>query len=121
MIVLLAGIENIAEEIHEAATLDGVSEWQRLRFITLPLIRPVLVSISVLQLIFSLKVFDQVWVMTRGGPGASTEVLGTFLFEEAFFKTRYGYASAVAVVMFLIIFTVTYAYQRIIRIENAML
>jgi ABC-type sugar transport system permease subunit len=119
MIVLLAGVENISEEIHEAATLDGVSEWNRLRFITLPLIKPVLISISVLQVIFSLKVFDLVWVMTRGGPGQSTDVLGTFLFDEAFFKRQYGYASAVAVALFVIIFTITYIYQRIVRAENA--
>jgi ABC-type sugar transport system permease subunit len=121
MIVLLAGIENISEEIHEAATLDGVTEWQRLIYVTLPLIRPVLISISVLQVIFSLKVFDLVWVMTRGGPGQSTDVLGTFLFDEAFFKRKYGYASAVAVAMFVIIFTITYIYQRIVRVENAKL
>jgi ABC-type sugar transport system permease subunit len=121
MIVLLAAVENISEEIHEAATLDGVTEWQRLSHITLPLIRPVLISISVLQVIFSLKVFDLVWVMTRGGPGQSTDVLGTFLFDEAFFKRKYGYASAVAVAMFVIIFTITYIYQRIVRVENAKL
>jgi ABC-type sugar transport system permease subunit len=121
MIVLLAGIENISEEVQEAATLDGVSEWQRLIFVTFPLIRPVLISISVLQIIFSLKVFDLVWVMTRGGPGQSTDVLGTFLFDEAFFKRKYGYASAVAVAMFVIIFTITYIYQRIVRVENAKL
>jgi ABC-type sugar transport system permease subunit len=121
MIVLLAAIENISEEIHEAATLDGVSEWQRLRFMTLPLIKPVLISISVLQIIFSLKIFDLVWVMTRGGPGQSTDVLGTFLFDEAFFKRKYGYASAVAVAMFIIIFAITYIYQRIVRVENAKL
>jgi ABC-type sugar transport system permease subunit len=121
MIVLLAAVENISEEIHEAATLDGVTEWQRLSHITLPLIRPVLISISVLQVIFSLKVFDLVWVMTRGGPGQSTDMLGTFLFDEAFFKRKYGYASAVAVAMFVIIFTITYIYQRIVRVENAKL
>jgi raffinose/stachyose/melibiose transport system permease protein len=121
MIVLLAAIENIADDIQEAAALDGVNEWQRLRYITIPLIRPVLVSISVLQVIFSLKIFDIVWVMTRGGPGRSTDVLGTFLFNEAFFKRKYGYASAVAVVMFIIIFTVTYIYQRMVRIENTKL
>lgn len=121
MIVLLAAAENISEEVQEAATLDGVSEWQRITHITIPLIRPVLISISVLQVIFSLKVFDLVWVMTRGGPGQSTDVLGTFLFDEAFFKRKYGYASAVAVAMFVIIFTITYIYQRIVRVENAKL
>jgi ABC-type sugar transport system permease subunit len=112
MIVLLAAIEQIPGEVQEAATLDGASEAQRIRHITLPLIRPVLIGITVLQVIFSLKVFDLVWVMTRGGPGQSTDVLGTFLFNEAFFKRQYGYASAVAVAMFVIIFTVTYVYQR---------
>jgi N-acetylglucosamine transport system permease protein len=56
--------------------------------------------------------------MTRGGPGQGTEVLGTFLFNEAFVKHRFGYASAVAVAMFVIIFTVTYVYQRMVRVES---
>ncbi len=118
MIVLLAAIEQIPDEVHEAVTLDGASEAQRLRHITLPLIRPVLIGISVLQVIFSLKVFDLVWVMTRGGPGQSTDVLGTFLFNEAFFRGKFGYASAVAVAMFVIIFAVTYVYQRMARVED---
>ena len=104
MIVLLAAMEGIPQDVHEAATLDGANEAQRLRRITLPLIRPVLLGLCVLQTIFALKVFDLVWVMTRGGPGQSTDVLGTFLFDEAFFKRKYGYASAVAVAMFVIIF-----------------
>ncbi len=119
MIVLLAAIENISQEIHEAATLDGVNEWQRLRFLIVPLIRPVLFSISMLQLIFSLKVFDLVWIMTKGGPGESSTVLGTYLYKEAFELHEYGYASAVAVVMFVVIFIVTYAYQRMIKIESS--
>ena len=98
---------------------DGASERERLWHITLPLIRPVLGGIAVLQAIFALKVFDLVWVMTRGGPGESTDVLGTFLFDEAFFKRRYGYASAVAVAMFVIIFAITYLYQRWARVEDA--
>ena len=117
MIVLLAAIENISQEIHEAATLDGVNEWQRLRFLIVPLIRPVLISISMLQLIFSLKVFDLVWIMTKGGPGESSTVLGTYLYKEAFELHEYGYASAVAVVMFIVIFAITYAYQRVVKIE----
>ncbi len=117
MVVLLAGIEGIPIELHEAATLDGVSEWQRLRHLTVPLIRPVLISISVVQAIFSLKVFDVVWVMTKGGPGESTQVLGTYLYRKAFEQQDYGYASAVAIVMFAVIFTVTYSYHRLTRVE----
>jgi len=117
MVVLLAAIEGIPNELHEAATLDGVNEWQRLRRLTLPLIRPVLISISVVQVIFSLKVFDVVWVMTKGGPGESTQVLGTYLYRKAFELQDYGYASAVAIVMFCVIFTVTYTYHRLTRVE----
>ena len=117
MIILLAAIENIPEDLHEAASLDGINEMQRIWHLVLPLIRPVLISISVLQFIFSLKVFDLVWVMTLGGPAKSTSVLGTFLYKEAFRKQEYGYASAVAVVMFVVIFSITYAYQRLMRVE----
>ena len=117
MIILLAAIENIPDDLHEAASLDGITEVKRLWYLVLPLIRPVLISISVLQFIFSLKVFDLVWVMTLGGPAESTSVLGTFLYKEAFRKQEYGYASAVAVVMFAVIFTITYVYQRLMRVE----
>ena len=117
MIILLAAIENIPDDLHEAASLDGITEGKRIRYLVLPLIRPVLISISVLQFIFSLKVFDIVWVMTLGGPAESTSVLGTFLYKEAFRKQEYGYASAVAVVMFIVIFSITYVYQRLMRVE----
>ena len=117
MIVLLAAIEAIPEDLHHAATLDGASEWQRLRYLTVPMIRPVLVSISVIQVIFSLKVFDLVWVMTKGGPGESSAVLGTYLYRRAFEQQDYGYASAVAVSMFAIIFTVTYLYYRLMKVD----
>ena len=118
MIVILAAIEGIPQDLHDAATIDGVNDWQRGRYLTLPLIRPVVASISMLQLILSLKVFDIVWVMTKGDPGNSTAVLGTFLFRKGFETQQYGYASAVAVVMFLIVFTLTYLYQRFIKFET---
>lgn len=117
MIVLLAAIEGIPEELHQAATLDGVTEGQRMRFLIIPMIWPVLVSISVVQIIFSLKVFDIVWVMTKGGPAESSSVLGTYLYRRAFEQQEYGYASAVAVAMFAVIFTVTYLYYRLSKVD----
>jgi ABC-type sugar transport system permease subunit len=81
------------------------------------MIMPVLVSISVIQIIFSLKVFDLVWVMTKGGPAESSAVLGTYLYRRAFEQQEYGYASAVAVSMFAIIFTITYAYYRMTKAD----
>ena len=117
MIVLLAAIEGIPEELHQAATLDGASELDRMRYLISPMIWPVLVSISVVQVIFSLKVFDIVWVMTKGGPAESSSVLGTYLYRRAFEQQEYGYASAVAVAMFAIIFTVTYLYYRLSKVD----
>jgi ABC-type sugar transport system permease subunit len=112
MIVLLTAIEGISEELHEAFTLDGANAWQRIWYLILPLIKPVLISITVLQLILSLKVFDLVWIMTRGGPAGSTSILGTHLYDAAFEQQKFGSASAVAVVMFALIFTVTYLFYR---------
>ena len=117
MIVLLAAIEGIPDELHQAATLDGVTEGQRMRYLIIPMIWPVLVSISVVQIIFSLKVFDIVWVMTKGGPAESSAVLGTYLYRRAFEQQEYGYASAVAVAMFAVIFTVTYLYYRLSKVD----
>ena len=117
MIVLLAAIEGIPEELHQAVTLDGATEWDRMRYLIIPMIWPVLVSISVIQVIFSLKVFDIVWVMTKGGPAESSAVLGTYLYRRAFEQQEYGYASAVAVAMFAVIFTVTYLYNRLTKVD----
>lgn len=117
MIVLLAAIEGIPEDLHEAAELDGANEFERMRDIVIPMIWPVLVSISVIQVIFSLKVFDVVWVMTKGGPAESSSVLGTYLYRRAFEQQEYGYASAVAVAMFAVIFTVTYLYYRLTKVD----
>jgi ABC-type sugar transport system permease subunit len=118
MIVILAAIEGIPQDLHDAATIDGVNEWQRIRYLILPLTQPVVVSISMLQVISSLKVFDLVWVMTKGDPGNSSAVLGTFLYRQGFEQQKFGYASAVAVIMFAIVFTLTYAYQRLVRVES---
>ncbi len=117
MIVLLAAIENIPQELHDAATIDGANEGQRIWHLTLPLIRPVLASISMLQVVFSLKVFDVIWVMTKGGPSESSSVLGTYLYRHGFELRAFGYASSVAVVMFVIIFALTYLYQWLVKFE----
>ena len=118
MIVLLAAIEGIPQDLHDAASIDNANEWHRLRYLIVPMIWPVLVSISAITLISSLKVFDIVWIMTKGGPASSTSVLGTYLFKLGFQQQHYGYASAVATVMFLIIFVVTYIYYLLTKIDS---
>ena len=118
MIVLLAAIEGIPQELHDAVSIDGANEWHRLRYLIVPMIWPVLVSICAIELIGALKVFDIVWVMTKGGPASSTSVLGTYLFKLGFQQQQFGYASAVATVMFLMIFVITYIYYLLTRIES---
>ncbi len=118
MIVLLAAIEGIPQDMHDAATMDGVNEWQRIWGLIVPLIKPVLASITMLSIIGAMKVFDIVLVMTKGGPAFSTQVLGYYLFETAFRSGYFGYGSAIAVVMFVVVFAIAYAYVRGVRIES---
>ncbi len=115
MIIILAGMQAISGDIHEQATLDGVSARQRLTKITLPLIRPVLATVVLLQMIWAFNVFDIVWVMTRGGPGDATSVLGTTIYREAFTFADYGGASAIATVSSVIIMAISLVYLRYFR------
>jgi len=102
MIFFLAGMQNIEEDIYEAAKLDGATTFQRIFKITAPLLKNVFSIIIILQLIFSFQVFDIVYAMTRGGPFHSTEVLGTRLYQLAFSEQQFGLASVYAVVMFIV-------------------
>jgi ABC-type sugar transport system permease subunit len=115
MIILLAAMENIPTDLHDAATIDGVNIWNRVRHIIFPLVQPVFAVIIMLQIIFSFKVFDIVWVMTQGGPGEASDVLGVYLYKAAFTYERFGYGSAVAVMMSLIIFALSLIYFRFVR------
>lgn len=117
MIVFLAAMEGIPLDIHDAATIDGISTGGRITRIIFPMIKHVIAVIVMIQIIFSLKVFDIVWVMTQGGPGESTTVLGIYLYRNAFIYTHFGYGSAVAVFMAAIIFAISMLYQRFIRPE----
>jgi ABC-type sugar transport system permease subunit len=98
MVIILAAMEGIDPHIQDAATMDGTSARTRLLHVTLPNIRPVLLTVVLLQMIFSFKVFDIVWTMTQGGPGNVSEVLGTLAYKEAFSFHRFGTASALAFV-----------------------
>lgn len=115
MIIFLAAMENIPRELEEAAVIEGAGLWQRTRSLTIPLIKPVIAIVVLLQIIFSLKVFDIVWAMTQGGPGDSSLVLGIYLYRQGFTFERFGYASAIAVVMAGLIIVFTLGYLRFVR------
>ncbi len=102
MIFFLAGMQNISEDIYEAAKIDGASTMRRIISVTIPLLKNVLSIVIVLQVIYSFKVFDIVYVMTMGGPSGYTEVLGTLLYKDSFRLQRFGYASTISVIVFLV-------------------
>jgi multiple sugar transport system permease protein len=92
---------------YEAASLDGASRWKTLTNVTLPLISPSVFLALILTLIGSLKVFGQIYVMTGGGPGTSTYVLVYYIYQQAFRLYEFGYASAIAFILFFIVFMLT--------------
>jgi ABC-type sugar transport system permease subunit len=106
MLYWMAALQNVPEELYEAADLDGANERQKLLFITLPVIRPVAVIIGLLALVNALHVFGLVVTLTAGGPGRATYVVSYFIYSEAFRETpfRYGYASAAALVFAVLAF-----------------
>jgi multiple sugar transport system permease protein len=107
MVVLLAGLQGIPQTLYEAATLDGAGPWQKLRRVTIPLLTPSLFFVAVISLINGFQVFDQVWVMTGGGPAGASTVMVEQIVKNTFTYGRAGYASAQSVVLFVIILAVT--------------
>ncbi len=115
MVILLAGLQGIPTEYYEAAAIDGATAPQRLRFVTLPLLAPAIFFALSISLINSFQVFDQVYVLTGGGPAGATTVLVERIVKNAFSFSRMGYASAMSWFLFVLIFLVTVASSRIQR------
>jgi multiple sugar transport system permease protein len=104
MVLFLAGLQNIPQDYYDAAKIDGASAWRRFRDVTLPLLSPTTFFVVVVSIISSLQVFDQVFVMTDGGPYRSTVTASYFIYESGFQLLNMGYASAAACVLFVVIF-----------------
>jgi multiple sugar transport system permease protein/alpha-1,4-digalacturonate transport system permease protein len=115
MILYLAGLQTIPGELYEAAHVDGASAWQRFWNITIPSLRPTTFFVLIMLTISSFKVFDLVQVMTEGGPGRSTLVLSQVIFREGITQGRFGYSSAVSMVLFVIVLTITLVQFRLQR------
>ncbi|HEX7714051.1 MAG TPA: sugar ABC transporter permease [Bacillota bacterium] len=107
MVIFLAGLQAIPDMYYEAARIDGANAWQQFRRITLPLLRPTTFFILITTLISSFQVFDQVYVMTGGGPANLTKVLVYYIFEVAFHYFEMGYASALSFILFLFTLVLT--------------
>ena len=107
MIIFLAGLQAIPVELYEAARIDGASRWRQLRFVTLPMLSPVMMLVSILTIAGYFQLFAEPYVMTQGGPLQSTVSVLYFMYEEGFKWWNLGSASAVAFLLFLVIFAVT--------------
>jgi len=115
MVILLAGLQAIPESLHEAAKVDGANAWRRFWAVTLPLLTPQLFFVLITQFISSFQVFALIFVLTKGGPGNSTNVFIYYLYQNAFTFGRLGYASAMAWVLFFIIGMVTLIQMKLQR------
>lgn len=98
-ILLLAGLQALPGELHEAASLDGANVWQRFIHITLPWLRPVLITVTVFNVIYAFLQFDVVFAMTQGGPGDTTQVMSILIYRQLFVSTNIGLGSALAVIL----------------------
>lgn len=117
MVILIAGLQAIPREYYEAASIDGANAWQILVNLTLPLLMPVISVTTVLNMLYGLKVFDVVFVLTNGGPGQVTDTVYTAVFND-FSKGRYGIATALSSLMFLIMVFLGYFVIRWMHYES---
>jgi multiple sugar transport system permease protein len=114
-LILLAGLQAIPDEPYEAALLDGSSAWQTFRHITLPLLKPAILVALLLRTMDLLRVFDQVFILTEGGPGFATETLSLYIYRTAFRFSNFGYAAAMSFVLLLITNIISAFYIRILQ------
>lgn len=117
LVIFIAALQSIPESIKDAARIDGTSGWQMFRFILLPLLKPTILLASVLTVISAFQVFDIIQVMTEGGPNDQTRVLLLDIYNNAFRFQRMGWASAVSVVLFLMVLAISLVQTRLLRTE----
>lgn len=114
VILFLAGLQGVPDDLYEAAQLDGASWWQVQRKITIPLLGPTLRTWAFLSMIGSLQLFDMVWILTGGGPANATTTMATFLINEGTKRQNYGIAGAASVILFAVALIMALAYQHFI-------
>jgi ABC-type sugar transport system permease subunit len=112
VLLLLAGLQTIDESLYEAARIDGATEWQQFRHVTLPLLRPALLVALIFRTLDAFRVFDLIYALTGGGPGTATEPISLYAFNVLLQYLRFGYGSAIAVIVFAITFGLALLYVR---------
>jgi multiple sugar transport system permease protein/raffinose/stachyose/melibiose transport system permease protein len=115
MVIYLAGLTSVPQDLLEAASLDGAGYWRRLRHVVLPMLKPATVVVVALSVINSLKGFDIVYIMTGGGPFHRSDTLAVLMYDQSFKRYRMGYGAAISVLLFLITLAVVATYFRELR------
>jgi ABC-type sugar transport system permease subunit len=118
MVIFLAGLASIPSNLYEAATVDGARGWHMLRYITLPLLRPVLAVVVVQMVVAGMKVFSPMFIMTGGGPNNATRSVAMLIYHEGLRDLRMGTAAAISVLGFLAMMVITVLYLRIFRVHE---
>lgn len=118
-VLILAGLQDIPNDLYDAVEIDGATRYQRFRYVTLPMLRPVLSMVVTLQLIATMRIFSQVYVMTSGGPASSSTSVLYELYTVAIRNQKFGLAAAVSMILFAVILIVTLLSRRLIREQSA--
>ena len=113
-LLLLAGLQNIDEGLYEAARIDGAGAWRRFVNVTLPLLKPALLVALIFRTLDAFRVFDLIYVLTHGGPGTATEPIALYTFSALLETLRFGYGSALSVIIFLVTFSLALVYVRLL-------
>lgn len=117
MMFFLAGLQGIPETFYEAGSIDGTTRWTKFRYITLPLLRRTTMFVLITNTITTFQLFTPIYVMTKGGPSESTRTIVYYIYQLAFIRNDMGYASAVSVILFLIILTISLIQMRLMRTD----
>ena len=118
-ILIVAGLQTIPGEVYEAGRLDGASEFQMFRRLTLPLLRPIMAMVVVLTVISSFQVFDIVQVTTKGGPANASNVLQMYIYDKAFDQFDFGYAATMSLALFAMLIVITFIQMRLLRANDS--
>ena len=114
-VLFLAALQDVPQELYEAAEVDGASRWRKFWHVTLPQIRPVLSMVITLQLISTMRIFSQVYVMTNGGPAGSSSSVIHYIYQTAIVRFAMGYASAISMLLFVVILIITLVQRYVVR------
>ncbi|MDD2427853.1 MAG: sugar ABC transporter permease, partial [Eubacteriales bacterium] len=116
-LLLLGGLQTIPNNLYESSSLEGASKWQQFRYITLPLLKPSIFVALLFRTLDAFRILDLIYVLTGGGPGGTTESISLYAYRVMFSQTRFGYGSAIVLIMALVVGIITYAYIKILNVD----